>query len=125
MLIRGYLQHPPMWAPDPGEVIYARRGPEDKFVLAIVEKAWRNRLGQLRLRVMWLEADPDASPGERDRNDREGDRDNNTPPVSYHRKPVAPRQIGWLTIRQPIHKSPLIKRIDREDLPRQPARSYP
>lgn len=118
MRIRAYDGKPAIWSPDPGEIIYARRSDMDKFVLAVVEKAWRNRAGHLRLRLMWLEEDPDASPGESDRSDRDND-----PGVRVTGKgdtrPIAPLTVGWTTIRGPVSESPLIKQVDRDSLPRQ------
>lgn len=119
MRIREYRQIPPIWSPDPGEILYARRAHMDKYVLAIVEKAWRNKAGHLRLRVMWLEDDPYASPGERSKNElHEGEQSMRlTGPGDT--RPIAPMEIGWLTIRGPAGESPLIKQVDRDSLPRQ------
>jgi hypothetical protein len=117
MYIKGYLDHPPLEAPDPGEILYARRSADDKFTLAVVEKAWRNRAGLLRVRVVWLDDDPDASPGEKDRNDRDG-RGLSQDAPTQHMRPVAAHEVGWLTLRDPLEESPLIRQIDRDSLPR-------
>lgn len=119
MRIRSYEQRPHIWSPDPGEILYARRAHMDKYVLAIVEKAWRNRAGHLRMRVMWLEDDPYASPGESDGNERfEGEMGmRRTGPGDT--RPIAPMEIGWLTVRGSASESPLIKQVDRDSLPRQ------
>lgn len=116
MMLRAYAGQPVQYAPDPGEIIYARRGEHDKFTLAVTEKVWRNRAGFVRVRVMWLEEDPDASPGERDRNDREDYGRRTDPPRAV--RPVAPYEVGWLTLRHPLGETPLVKQVDKDQLPR-------
>lgn len=119
MQIRSYRDHPVIWSPDPGEIIYARRAHMDRYVLAIVEKAWRNRAGHLRMRVMWLEEDPYASPGERANNDLHQGEASMRLTGPGDTRPVAPMEIGWMTVRGPASESPLIKQVDRDSLPRQ------
>lgn len=116
MIIKGYRDQPLQFAPDPGEIIYARRSAQDKFTLAVVEKAWRNRAGNIRVRVMWLDDDPDASPGEKDRNDRDGSQ---AVSKGGHVRPVKAYETGWLTMREPMGESPLIRQVNRDSLPRQ------
>lgn len=60
MIIKKYGDLPTAYAPDVGEVIYARRTPVDKWVKAVVLMAHRNRAGNLRIKVQWLGDDPDA-----------------------------------------------------------------
>lgn len=121
MFLRGYLGQPPQAAPDPGEIIYARRGENDKWTLAAVEKVWRNRAGLVRIRVVWFGEDPDASPGERDKNDRDKIAAEIVPPQKRP-NPVRPGEIGWVTLRHPLGESPLVKQVDRDQLPRLPIR---
>jgi hypothetical protein len=60
-MIRKYAQHPPVFVPDPGEVIHARRSiVDDQFTKAVVTQARRQRDGQIKLTVYWLEDDPKA-----------------------------------------------------------------
>lgn len=57
-----------MYAPDVGEVVEARRAPVTGFVKAVVLDARRNKAGNLRVKVQWLESDPTAGvPGRRQR----------------------------------------------------------
>lgn len=88
MIIRGYAGRPPMEAPDLGEVLDARRTATHPFTRAVVEKAWRGRRGELRLRVMWLEDNPAAK--------------------------AVKHTTGWLKIPQTLNKTPLVRRIDVE-----------
>lgn len=60
MIIKQYAGLPTTYAPDIGEVLLARRTPADKFVRAVVLDARRNRQGNVRVRVQWLEDDLDA-----------------------------------------------------------------
>lgn len=119
MILRGYLGQPPQLAPDPGEIVYARRSEEDRFTLAAVEKAWRNRAGQIRVRVRWLAEDPYASPGERAGNERDGVGASTEPP-KYRARRVTPGEIGWITMRQQLGESPLIKQVDKARVPPSP-----
>jgi hypothetical protein len=69
---------------------------------------------------MWLDEDPDASPGERDRNDRDGRGDSVKVTSRGKTRPVAPYETGWITVRDPLLESPLIKQIDRDSIPHVP-----
>lgn len=60
MIIKPYGGLPRMYAPDVGEVVLARRSASDKFVRAVVLGAHRNRAGHLRVKLHWLESDPNA-----------------------------------------------------------------
>lgn len=60
MIIKQYAGLPITYAPDIGEVLLARRTGVDKFVRAVVLDARRNRAGNVRVKVQWLDDDPDA-----------------------------------------------------------------
>ena len=122
MYLRGYRDRPGQFAPNPGEILYARRSPHDKWTLAAVEKAWCNRAGLVRIRVVWFEDDPDASPGEKDRNDRDGVGESQR--TSRYMQKVETGWNGWITLRDPLDESPLIKQVDREELPRKVIEEY-
>lgn len=115
MLLRGYLDQPPQLAPDPGEIVYARRASDDAFTLGIVEKVWRNRAGHIRVRLVWLGENRNASPGETDRNDRDGMA--KTIKRTTLTRAITPGETGWITMRQQLGESPLLKQVDKRDLP--------
>jgi hypothetical protein len=95
MIIRAYGKHPVTYAPDVGEVIWARRTPADKWVRAVVLHGKRNRAGDLRIKVEWLEDDPDAGAPERDR----------------PKAPIVAGTPGWLVIKQDPREPRLVQQI--------------
>lgn len=99
MIFRAYGDLPITYAPDVGEVIYARRTVADPWVLAVVLAVRRNKEGHARVKVFWLGDDPDAG---LDRSD-------------YPRRPIVANTIGFLVMNP--ERPALIKRVDREDLP--------
>jgi hypothetical protein len=99
MIFKAYGGLPITYAPDIGEVVYARRMPTDRWTLAVVLMARRNKEGHARVKVMWLGDDPDAGVQRTDRSP----------------SPTVKHEIGFLVL-DPDHL-PLIKRVDREDLP--------
>lgn len=58
MIIRPYAGLPRLYSPDLGEVVEARKSKINSFTKAVVVVAQRNRDGNLRLRVQWLEDNP-------------------------------------------------------------------
>lgn len=60
MIIRQYGDYPITYVPDIGEVLYARRTKIEPFLKAIVLLARRRRDGAIRIKVQWLESNPDA-----------------------------------------------------------------
>lgn len=81
MIIRPYGELPRTYAPDVGEVVEARRTPADKFIKAVVVNVTRNREGALRVRVQWLEDNPDAGA-----------------PDKRQRKPIKALSHGWIVV---------------------------
>lgn len=59
MIIRGYGQLPPTYAPDIGEVVLARRSNSARWLRAVVLGVKRRKTGGLWMKVHWLEDDPD------------------------------------------------------------------
>lgn len=110
VIIKAYGGRPAQYAPDPGEIILARRAAVDKFTLAVVEKAWRNRDGHLRLRIVWLDNDPDAYV-------------NDDPYRPGARLKVETGERCWLILRNKWGVSPLVRQIDADQLPRTPVRT--
>lgn len=60
MIIRQYGDLPTTYAPDIGEVVLARRMRAEPFLRAVVLYVKRRRDGALRIKVQWLESNPDA-----------------------------------------------------------------
>lgn len=60
MYIRPYRDLPGMYAPDVGEVIMARRTPLYRWTRAIVLGVHRTREARLRVRLQWMEDDPNT-----------------------------------------------------------------
>lgn len=110
MIIKAYGDRPAQYAPDAGEIIQARRTALDEFTLAVVEKVWRNRDGHLRLRIVWLDDNPDAHVN-----------DDRYKPAA--KLPVKAGVVCWLTLRNKWGASPLARQIDADQLPRAPVRT--
>lgn len=98
MIIKPHLDIPRTYAPDVGEIIEARRTPADKFIKAAVLDARRNRTGRLRVKLQWLEGDPDAG----------------CPHVSRTRKrePIVALSVESVVV-PPDGAPPLIRQISR------------
>lgn len=94
MIIKPYGDLPRMYAPDVGEVIEARRTPADKYVRAVVLSARRNREGHVRVKLQWMEDDPDAG--------------------SRNRAPIEAGTLGWVIVDD---GPPLIRQINRGTAP--------
>lgn len=101
MIIKPYADLPRTYAPDVGEVVMARRTPADRFVRAVVLAVRRNRAGNLRIRMQWIESDPNAGAPEK-RKDRV-------------RKPIEAGTVGWVT--QVQGGPPLIVQINERPQP--------
>lgn len=95
MIIRAYGGIPITYAPDVGEVVLARRTPADKMVRAVVLDARRNRAGKLRVKLQWLDSDPDAGA-----------------PHNGPRKPIVAGTLGWVVADMAPGMPPLIRQID-------------
>lgn len=89
MIIRGYGDLPPTYAPDIGEVVLAHRSHAAKWLRAVVLFARRRRDGGLRVKVQWLEGDPNPVTSE-----------------PRHAAPIAAGDVGWV-----IHHPPHAPRI--------------
>ena len=95
MIFKAYGGLPITYAPDVGEVVMARRTPADNWVRAVVLNARRNREGNVKIKVQWMESDPGA-----------GMRVGSEP-----RKPIVAGTPGFLVIDP--GEPPLIKHIDK------------
>ena len=96
MIIRGYGGIPLTYAPDVGEVVWARRTPVERWVRAAVLTVRRNKAGNLKITVWWLEDDPDAGSGYEGKGS----------------KPIRANTRGWIEIRRGPGVPPLIRQID-------------
>lgn len=67
MYIRPYADLPGMYAPDIGEVLLGRRTPADRWTRAVVLDVRRTRAALLRVKVQWMEDNPDAGAPEHGR----------------------------------------------------------
>jgi hypothetical protein len=94
VIIKPYGELPRVYAPDIGEIIYARRTPADKLTRAVVLDARRNRDGHLRVKLQWLESNPDAGSGD-----------------PRFNEPIRAGSYGWVVIKQDA-TPPLIVQID-------------
>lgn len=94
MIIRAYAGRPAIEAPDIGEVVYARRSPLHKWLRAVVIHARRNSMNNLKVRVQWLEGDPDAVKLK-------------TP---EKKEPIKPGDHGWIMVRHGT--PPILARIN-------------
>jgi hypothetical protein len=96
MFFKAYGGLPITYAPDIGEVLYARRTPADRWTLAVVLSARRNRAGHVRLKVQWLEDNPDAGSVRSD----------------YPRVPIKAHTTGVLVLDPGKHA--LVRQVDRD-----------
>jgi hypothetical protein len=60
MIIKAYDGLPRTYAPDVGEVVLARRTKVEAFLRAVVLMVKRRRDGAVRIKVQWLDSDPEA-----------------------------------------------------------------
>lgn len=60
MIIKSYGDLPTTYAPDIGEVVLARRSRLDPYLRAVVLHVKRRRDRSLRIKLQWLESDPNA-----------------------------------------------------------------
>lgn len=91
-MIKKYGEFPPVYAPSAGEVLLARRSASDKWVRAVVLDARRNRAGGVRIKLQWLESDPNALCG-----------------APGREAPLEAGNVGWVVARDGM--PPLIKYI--------------
>jgi len=95
-IIRAYAGLPTTYAPDVGEVVHARRTPADRWTRAVVLDYRRRRDGALRIKVQWIEANPDAGA-----------------PDKRPRMPIKAGDTGWVVARQDPTEPPLVRQLDR------------
>lgn len=95
MIFKPYGDLPRTYAPDIGEVVEARRSVTARWVRAVVTGVRRLRDGQLKIRVQWIESDPDA-----------GGADPTRPIV-----PIVAGDVGYMMADG--DGPPLIRQIDR------------
>jgi hypothetical protein len=98
MIIRGYKGIPTTYAPDVGEVVWARRTPVESWVRAAILTIRRNSKGDLKFTVWWLEDDPDAGSGHEGRGS----------------KPIKAHTRGWIEVKRGPGVPPLIKQITKD-----------
>lgn len=91
-----------MYAPDVGEVVEAKRGPSDRWTRAVVVRAYRNREGNLKVKVQWLEDDPTAGVGDHGR----------------PRKPIVALSHSYMVIKE--GEPPLVRQINEGSRPATP-----
>lgn len=101
MIIRAYGDLPATYAPDIGEVILARRTPADRWLRAVVLTAKRNRAGDVRLKIQWLEDDPHAG----------------APKPGKPKVPIVAGSPGWVIDKRDPTEPRLIQQIDRGSRP--------
>lgn len=95
-IIRPYGDLPRMYTPDVGEVVEARRNPADKFVRAVALHSRRKGDGSLRVKVQWLDSDPDAG----------------APNPGKGRVPIVAGAIGLVIMCSTDDRPPLIRQIN-------------
>src|SRR5690554_3439415 len=106
MIIKKYGDLPLTYAPDIGEIVYARRNPIDRWTRAVVVHVRRIRTGPregaLRVKLVWLEDNPDGTVTLRG--------------INKHR-PIVANTVGWVIADQIEGVPPLLMQVDRDTPP--------
>lgn len=98
VLIKAYAERPPMYVPDVGEVLYARRAPVEPWVKAVVLGVRRLKAGRVRLKVQWIESDPQAG----------------VPDDDCVAVPIVAGDVGWVLMKE---GAPLLAKQVHRDAP--------
>lgn len=93
MIIRQYGHLPTTYAPDIGEVVQARRTPGDPLLRAVVLDVKRRRDGALRVKLQWLESNPNAG--------------------VLAPSPISEGDRGWVVDHRTPGDPPLIQQVDQ------------